>query len=430
MTSSLDITDEQTESERPRVWRVLLASAGLLAVLIPLVAFGLGAAISSLTSNTLETALRRNAAETARNWANYFASRFDGFERVLETGALTTGQRKFIASARQVGQVYRFKLYDVRGRLVIVSDAPQDINSDPARRSHDVHAVQVVQTGRGVVTLDPADRKIGDPLLQAAAYVPVNSSTGEPLGVVAVYIDQTVTRNALAEGFQGLGLKLTLIAVAVFLIPAIGFAWRNVQEFRRAYDVADEINQSEAEIDRLTADRERLGLRLAAVEKQLEGRTRELGEARRKDGSHVFPLSFETIRFDDWLVQEIETQVEALPAGVDVECRLSLGDLDVDCDLAALRTVFSQMLGEAAAAFDGPRGQADSCLVISTRHTHRGIELAVAARGGGRAAGTDLAEAVRIIERHGGGIDVLQHPEQGVSLVAWWPEHHAALKAA
>lgn len=81
-------------------------------------------------------------------------------------------------------------------------------------------------------------------------------------------------------------------------------------------------------------------------------------------------------------------------------------------------------------AFDGPRGQANSCLVISTRHTQRGIELAVAARGGGRMAGTGLAEAARIIERHGGGIDVLQHPEQGVSLVAWWPEHHTALKAA
>ena len=66
-------------------WRGVLAACGMLALLMPLVSFCLSSAFSSLVGNTLESALRRNAAYTANSWAQYFARNFTGFDQVLST---------------------------------------------------------------------------------------------------------------------------------------------------------------------------------------------------------------------------------------------------------------------------------------------------------------------------------------------------------
>lgn len=429
-----------------RAWRLLLSSAGLLVVVIPLVALGLGAAFSSLTGTTLEAAMRRNAAETARNWANTFVKHFEGFETTLETGALTAEQHRFIDTTRQAGQVYRFKLYDSRGRLVMVSDAPRNGGRDAPPRGYDVHAVKVIQTGRGLVTLDAVQGEPGDPAFPATAYMQVSSSTGEPLGVMAVYIDQTAARGSFVQGLDGLSLKLTVIAVAVFLIPALGFGWRSIEAARRAVQFTAAAAEAETEIALLKSSRELLRRQLFDLDEQTGNQKQDSSIERSPDATPTGEVSLEGIVLDDWLASQLEDQAQALPDCVDLECRLGLGDHLVSCDPSALRLVLAYLLGQA--------GVGAGKIVIATSFGGRGIELTIFGEPPGSAvtsptasgnlhenlttfveplfttkklgAGLELPAVQRILLRHGGGLNVQSQPGRGAVFTAWWP--HAADK--
>src|SRR5688500_10476075 len=71
---------------------------------------------------TVDRMVRRDAEAAAMGWSKYLAA------NLADLGAIAAGKSPaadsllFIERARQVGQVFRFKLFDPTGQLRLVSD--------------------------------------------------------------------------------------------------------------------------------------------------------------------------------------------------------------------------------------------------------------------------------------------------------------------
>lgn len=218
--------------------RKIIPPAALAGMAIALVALCLGAAIYMLIERTIARTVEANAANTARGWAAYFAKTFEDLDHVIDTGELTPAQREFIAASENVGQVFRFRLFDRRGRMVLASDEAQKTPVEPSFRDHNPEAVSAIETGREIINVEANAIHPDRPALYAEAYLPIRTDTGELLGIVEVYVDQTGTQKLFAQAFYWVGLAIAGAIMLAFLVPAIAFAYRNGQATRAAEQAA------------------------------------------------------------------------------------------------------------------------------------------------------------------------------------------------
>jgi hypothetical protein len=94
----------------------LIAAAAFLA----LMAAGLGGFL--LLNVTTEQMTRVHAERTALAWGDYVASNLARIEEIASGAELNAGERGFLQAARNIGDVFLFKLFDKSGRLRLVSD--------------------------------------------------------------------------------------------------------------------------------------------------------------------------------------------------------------------------------------------------------------------------------------------------------------------
>ncbi|WP_373503358.1 sensor histidine kinase [Aestuariivirga sp.] len=153
----------------------------------------------------------------------------------------------------------------------------------------------------------------------------------------------------------------------------------------------------------------------------------------------------ETLALDDWLAKLVEEEAQRLPSAVSVECRLGLGELAVPFDPARLSRALINLLSNASEAMVG-KGDDPSKLTtrnptisIATRRSARGAEVSVSDNGPGIASehlekifeplfttknfgtGLGLPAVQKIMEQHGGGLEVSSAPGQGATFTIWWP---------
>ncbi len=124
-----------------------------------------------LIERSVESAVREDAARAARSWASYFAQSFDGLENVLADGQLDDRQKAFIQASARIGQVFRFKLFDAHGRLVLVSDQTEQPIKPASLRDHNPAAVEAIESGREIVSVEENLTASNRPALYAEAYV-------------------------------------------------------------------------------------------------------------------------------------------------------------------------------------------------------------------------------------------------------------------
>jgi signal transduction histidine kinase len=164
-------------------------------------------------------------------------------------------------------------------------------------------------------------------------------------------------------------------------------------------------------------------------------------------------LQAETVSLDDWLSRLVEDEAQRLPAAIVVECRLGLADLQVSIDPGLMSRVLINLISNASEAMVGKGDDPAKFSVsqprieIETRLAQRGIEIIVADNGPGIAVenlqkifeplfttknfgtGLGLPAVEKILEQHGGGLEVRTALGQGAVFTAWWP-HQAKLKEA
>jgi signal transduction histidine kinase len=163
---------------------------------------------------------------------------------------------------------------------------------------------------------------------------------------------------------------------------------------------------------------------------------------------------FSSTDFDQWLADTVQEEAASLPESVEIECNLGLGDMPVDFDPGRMRRVLVNLLSNAAEAMVGKpgmpasNGPAHPRISLATRLTARGVEISVADNGPGMdretiakireplfttknfGTGLGIPAVERILELHGGGLDVASAPGQGATFTAWLPQTQPKTQAA
>lgn len=220
---------------RVRHWlRPDIRIVAAMAITVLLLAVGAASVHRELSDHLL----RADAEATALAWAeNLRGSLGDELGALLNRRAPSEATIEKLEAARRIGGVFRFKLFDSNGDLVLVSE---DLNGSPieierslaAHRGGDGVATRVlggqphVETRHGT----PPHR----PLFYAEAYVPLwAAERGEVIGVAEAYVDQAAKHTMFDRAFAIAGMAVALLVLLAALPPA-WLAHRRSKERRNA----------------------------------------------------------------------------------------------------------------------------------------------------------------------------------------------------
>ncbi len=209
--------------------RKVRAAAGEYSVLLVLLAgfIAVSGASYYLLNQTANRIVAEDAERTSLSWATYIGSELERIEEIASGGMLTSSEQQYLERVRQFGDVFRFKLFDSKGRLRLVSD---DLNTPvvnvPTDNEHSEKANKVLATGRPHVAIGDGTRKPDRPDIYVESYVPVIRE-GRTVAVVEVYVDQAANDVVIRSEITRFGLLiggLTLLAFSIPMIALLGNA--------------------------------------------------------------------------------------------------------------------------------------------------------------------------------------------------------------
>ncbi len=219
---------------------MLFRLAGFLAFALLVLAGG----IRYVTQASVEEAIRRESVDKALHYAQYMASHIRDIEGLVAGERPAQDQIETVRHIRRLGDIFRFKLFDHHGRLVLVSD-----DSDLQMRSHLVGApetvpIHVMAARVPVVNVKDGREDPDRPDLFAEAYVPLISDFGDVFGVAEVYVDQTETSGYFRDSFSRFALMLSGVCALLFSAPYVAYGFqkqraersRKDAEFLASYD--------------------------------------------------------------------------------------------------------------------------------------------------------------------------------------------------
>src|SRR5258708_39321358 len=80
-------------------------------------------AVSHATINHL---LYHDAVSTGRTWASYLAKNVEDLDQIAAGRKPSADSQRFFDRVQQVGQVFRYKIYDPQGHVRLISDDGED----------------------------------------------------------------------------------------------------------------------------------------------------------------------------------------------------------------------------------------------------------------------------------------------------------------
>ncbi|MGB1255161.1 MAG: EAL domain-containing protein [Thiolinea sp.] len=172
-------------------------------------------------SKTVDNVVQNEAEKTAIHWVNYFSAHLDGIETLVTQGNPNPEQSEVIDKAVAFGKVFLFKTFRPDGIMSLNSDEYKLLQDDELPAQENEKALSVFKTGFNKITVKDGRQKTNRPDVYVEAYVPITAKSGERLGVVEVYIDQTEMVTSLKDGFYWIALLLPVISALFFLLPAL-----------------------------------------------------------------------------------------------------------------------------------------------------------------------------------------------------------------
>jgi diguanylate cyclase (GGDEF)-like protein len=209
----------------------------LLAVALGLL--GLGFAMDRAGS----AHLRAEAEHAALQWARFVRQSIPDLDRAFVAGAFSPDAVDGLSHLRQVGDVFRFKLWDAEGRQLLASDdivapaagAGGRFTVRPSAPAASADVRELLLGARSRVELKRESHADWPPIY-SEAYVPVLKD-GKPLGMVQVYVDQTARAERVAHSFRSVALAVTGIVVVLF---AVGF-WQSLVKLRQQRRIEERV---------------------------------------------------------------------------------------------------------------------------------------------------------------------------------------------
>ena len=223
-----------------------LNAHAVFAAAILTISAALAVGVYGVVGATVERMVRKDAEAAAVGWSRYLAANLADLRAIAAGEAPSADSILFIERARQVGQVFRFKLFDPAGRLRLVSDdLGKTWDNEPKLSVHNPAAAAVVVTGRPHTDVKQG-RAPARPPLYAETYLPVVAE-GETVAIVEVYLDQTGKQSLFHEEFALTAVVLAGMVALSFGAPGCALYGRSRQKAR-----ADERIRYMAHHDALT----------------------------------------------------------------------------------------------------------------------------------------------------------------------------------
>lgn len=203
--------------------RELLLSASLFLALCAIALLG--------ARFTIDHLLHRDAVLTGHSWSKYVANNLSDLETIAQGKSPSAQSLAVLEQARQVGNVYRYTIYDGDGNLMIYSDHRQLVGySDGKLGLYNATAARAMATG------DPAaavkEGGFYHPAYYAEAFLPVEIN-GRRVAVIGTYVDQTEKRQHYQALFVYSALSIGLFTAFAFGVPACAW-YRRSQEKQKA----------------------------------------------------------------------------------------------------------------------------------------------------------------------------------------------------
>lgn len=174
-------------------------------------------------AQTVDFAVSSDASRKAADWAEYMTTKIPDIEKLIVSGKPTKLQALEIAESSNVGDVFRFKLFNADAHLVLVSDKLQTSGGELVLGDHNGKAAKVLKTGEIQLEFGDGTQKENRPDLYVETYVPVIGANGEVFGVAEVYLDQTPISALFQRWFDLLALGIAGILVLMFVLPYVAF---------------------------------------------------------------------------------------------------------------------------------------------------------------------------------------------------------------
>lgn len=188
-----------------------------------------------------QTLVARSEA-SASTWVDHFSSRIGGFSKVIREGAADAEQIRILNEAQSFVDVFRFKIFDATGHLILLSDNVDRTDAtflvDDETNST---ALRVIETGTQITIVNDGQEKEDRPDWYAETYFPLTED-GVVVGVAEVYVDVSEAHDTILSAFKDLSLSLVSILLLSALIPIAIIIWfvRHLQRSNRQLEEAKE----------------------------------------------------------------------------------------------------------------------------------------------------------------------------------------------
>lgn len=183
-----------------------------------------------LARTAIESTLRDDAIVTARSWGEYLGNALDDIENIAAGGPPSQASRHLLLTSQAIGDVFRYKIFDPDGRLVLISDDPQYAPVESRLSEHNPTAAAVIATAQPHLEFKTGDG-VRRPLHYSEAYVPLQRD-GKSVGTIEVYVDQARSRAAMTATLGTLLVQVVGAIAIAFAIPALGFLLRSRQQIK------------------------------------------------------------------------------------------------------------------------------------------------------------------------------------------------------
>jgi len=263
--------------------KFLLTDTGKIAVLVSLicllalVGFRLGQLVSAYM-------LRADAISTSESWAESLERGIDDLPAILAGAQPSENSRRILAIASQVGDVYRYRIWNRSGQMVFQSERmPSPPSAVTLAKLRGTTKARAILAGLEV-TESKAGGDSSNTGFYVVSFIPIRQGNTIS-GVLEVYLDQTADK-ALYE--RSCFITESIIAIAVLIaggIPAF-LVYRTMNEHRAAQAEVHHLSEH----DHLTGLPNRNRLQDLATE--------ALSRARR-EGSQIAVLMIDLDRFKE-----------------------------------------------------------------------------------------------------------------------------------